>query len=128
MPNVLAIDFDGVIMRRQSGDNLEAADFIRAGYRREMPKRFALKAETIPGTAEALSKLADDWTLTLHTCRARHEWGAESGREYLRRRNLLNYFESITPIKPHAAAYIDDHAHRFTTWANVLETFSEAKQ
>jgi hypothetical protein len=127
MPH-LAIDFDGVIMRRSARDNLDQADFIRAGYRRQMPKRYDLKAPLIPGAGDALEVLARDWSLILHTCRARKSWGTDSVAAYLRKRGLLEHFQDITPIKPEAVGYIDDRAHHFTTWANVLETYGEGKE
>ncbi len=118
MANILAIDFDGVIMRRQG------ASIYGRTRRGQWRRSFVppLSAAT-PGAADAIHALAQDWQLVCHSCRGQSPQGIEGISAWLEERNLLDYFDDVTARKPLATAYIDDRAHKFSTWADVLKTF-----
>ncbi len=118
MSNILAIDFDGVIMRRRLGPII--------GRRRRV--FVPPSSESMPGAAEALKVLAQDWQLVCHSCRGQSLQGVYGVERWLKDRGLDELFENITCEKPLATAYIDDKAHPFTTWDEVLDTFGGGTQ
>tara|TARA_R110000824_G_scaffold113301_1_gene262983 strand:+ start:301 stop:669 length:369 start_codon:yes stop_codon:yes gene_type:complete len=118
MSNILAIDFDGVIMRRQGSSIYGRSK--RGQWRRAFVPPLS---SAMPGAADAIKLLAQDWQLICHSCRGQSPQGIEGIEAWLDARNLLEHFDAVTARKPLASAYIDDRAYRFSTWADVLENF-----
>ena len=112
MANLLAIDFDGVLHRPTRA---------RSGFTPPVGR-------PVTGAARAVRALSSDWRLVVHTCRAASPEGREGVLRWLAARQLDDLFEDVTDTKPIATAYIDDRAIRFTSWADVLNTFDEGRR
>ena len=92
--NTIAVDFDGVIMRRD-------------GTHRP-----------IKGAREGLNKLKrKGYTVAIHSTRALSQKGEDFIRRWLESHHMP--FDDVTSRKVHAKTYIDDKAEHFTSWADV---------
>ncbi len=90
----IAVDFDGVIMRRDGS---------------HMP---------IKGAREGLNKLKrQGYDIAIHSTRALSNQGQEWIRAWMRRNAMP--FDDITSRKVEADVYLDDKAQRFTDWTRV---------
>ena len=103
--NVLAIDFDGVIIREGSG------------FTRER-----LENRPVSGSILAIEKLkAEGWKIVIHSCRARDPEGKAQIINWLTRFGLYDKNLEITSQKPWAKYYIDDRAIEFVNWDSVMK-------
>lgn len=109
--NHLAIDFDGVVHGNSKG--------FHDG---------TVYDEPIPGSIEAIKKLANQYTLVLFTAKVKPDRPLVNGKtgeeliwEWLDRYEISSYIDSITCEKPRAVAYIDDKGYRFSNWDDTLE-------
>ena len=114
MVNV-GIDFDGVIHKCSKG--------YYDGTIYDSP---------VEGAKEALSKLAEKYTVIIYTCKARHDRGLVNGRtgtdlvwEWLQKHDLAKYVCKVTAEKPRAKFYIDDKAFRFENWSDTFKLIKE---
>ena len=107
MSNRLAIDFDGVLMKKVPARKKPAG----------------LIGDPMPGALEALRALAPLWELVVFTCRADSIVGRIGVEDWLKRHDVLELISYITNEKPIATAYIDDRGVCFTHWGKILEEF-----
>ena len=114
----VGIDFDGVIHKNSKG--------YYDGTIYDVP---------IDGTAAALEKLADNYTLIVYTCKAKSDRGLVNGKtgtelvwEWLKKYDLAKFVSKVTAEKPRAVFYIDDKAIRFDgSWDNLFEATTALK-
>ena len=95
-PQIIAIDFDGVI-----NDNKHPLPGKKMG-------------PPMPGAVEALQALATRYQIYIHTLRASHQDNPQYIVDWCHHYEIP--FTRITAQKPDAVAYIDDKALRFTSW------------
>ena len=103
----LAVDFDGVIHRNK--------DTWRG--------RASIKDIPVAGAVEALASLREEYTIIVHTCRARSEAGTQAVRQWLDKHGIE--VDDVTALKPGADVYLDDKAVRFN--GNWVDSLSEVK-
>lgn len=92
----IAVDFDGVIHSYTS-------PWVNAETIPDPP---------VPGSIEALRRLACDFDVVIFTTRGCSVDGREAVDAYLRQYGFTDY-AAITAEKPPALIYIDDRAYRF---------------
>jgi 2'-5' RNA ligase len=99
--SVLFIDFDGTIAK---------------------DKEFPDIGEPEKGVKEALEKLKElGYTITIYSCRANEEEGADQIKEYMEKHDLP-YDEIYSGEKPHFHSIIDNKAIRFdNNWDEVVK-------
>ena len=108
--NLLAIDFDGVIMKAGAG----------------MASRSRLADQPpVDGAIAGVRALAVEWPIVIFSARAVTDRGLVQIWQWLRRHGLADAVIDVTATKPMATAYIDDRAYRFDGWPGVLETFTD---
>ena len=86
----------------------------------------------LPGVEAALKRIASQYTIIIHTCKARADRGLVNGKtgieliwKWLHAHNLAQYVSKVTAEKPRARCYIDDKGLRFTDWENMLKALEE---
>lgn len=84
----------------------------------------------IPGAADALKHLAQNYEIIIFTAKAKHDRPLIDGKtgsdlvwDWLRKHDLAQYVKQVTAEKPRAKVYIDDKAIRFTDWDSTLKQF-----
>ena len=108
----LAIDFDGVIHKNSKG--------YYDG---------TIYDDPIPGSKEALRDLSAQYTIILHTCKAKPDRGLVNGKtgtemiwDWLEKHDMADYVSKITSEKPRAVCYIDDKAIAFDgNWQTAID-------
>ena len=108
--NLLAIDFDGVIMQKGAGSSSRIDSCDRP---------------PVDGAIEGMRALAAEWPLVVHSCRATSDRGVMQVWQWLKRHKLGDAVQDVTATKPIATAYIDDRAVRFTSWQAIRDTYTE---
>jgi len=109
----IAIDFDGVI-------HLYSRGFQGLHNAYDIPT---------PGTREALDKLKEKgYRLIIVSSRP-----IPAIESWLKKNNMLHYFDDVTNTKHPAKYYIDDHAIRFPrgqegAWKSVLQLIADDSQ
>lgn len=101
-PDVIAIDFDGVINSYSSG-------FVSIDNIPDPP---------VPGSIDFLRRLhMEDFKIVIFSTRCSSSFGISAIIEYLRKHgleeNILNNIK-LSPNKPRAKLYIDDHGYQFS--------------
>jgi phosphoheptose isomerase len=106
----ISVDFDGVIHKCSKG--------YHDG---------TIYDDPVEGTAEALKKLSEKYTVIVHTCKAKSDRGLVNGKtgtelvwEWLENHDLAQYVSKVSAEKPRAVAYIDDKSIRFENWDKCL--------
>lgn len=106
----IAIDFDGVIHNNDKG--------YHDG---------TIYGELIDGTEKALQWLHEQFVIIIYTTKARKDRPKVNGKtgeeliwEYLNKKNIAQYIDSVTAEKPPAFLYIDDKGWRFTNWIELI--------
>ena len=106
----IGIDFDGVIHKCSKGfyDGTVYDDPIEGSY-------------------EALEKLSKEYTIIIHTAKAKPDRGLVNGKtgtelvwEWLEKFNMAQFVSKVTAEKPRAVCYIDDKAIGFTSWNKCI--------
>lgn len=108
----VGIDFDGVIHKCSKG--------YYDG---------TIYDDPVDGVHEALEKISSQYTIIVHTCKARADRGLVNGKtgvelvwEWLKNHDLAKFINKVTAEKPRAAFYIDDKAINFKNWNECLDT------
>lgn len=119
MKRIIAVDFDGVINSRGFYDS----NVPREGANLNVPVTFALEG--------LLYLIKKDFKVVIFTTRTdfheiknwfRNVWEAHTE---LNKEELGQLLEiEITNLKPHAVAFIDDRAIRFTNWVDIIKYFT----
>jgi phosphoheptose isomerase len=111
----IGIDFDGVIHKNSKG--------YYDG---------TIYDDPIEGSHEALSKLSQEHTIIIYSCKAKPDRGLINGKtgteliwEWLKKHNMAQFVSKVTAEKPRARYYIDDKAIRFTDWESAFEQIGE---
>lgn len=107
--NNLAIDFDGVIHEFKGwGDG-------------------TCYGEPLQGSLEAIKTLSQQYKIIIFTAKAKPnrplvngKTGTELVWEWLKKHNVDQYIDEVTPEKPRACLYIDDKGYRFENWDSTL--------
>tara|TARA_R110000824_G_scaffold16307_3_gene67771 strand:+ start:3487 stop:4458 length:972 start_codon:yes stop_codon:yes gene_type:complete len=110
----ISVDFDGVIHKCSKG--------YHDG---------TIYDDPVEGVKEALKKLAEKYTVIIHTCKARADRGLVNGKTgtelvwaWLEENDLSQYISKVSAEKPRAVAYIDDKSVKFDNWDNCLESLN----
>jgi hypothetical protein len=112
MANILAIDFDGVIMSKLKF----SAKFMGQNLKPVIGK-------PLPGAVDGVKALAQEWQIVVFSARAGSVLGKAQIENWLERYGLTDSVVDVTDRKPIATAYIDDRAFRFESWPEVLAEF-----
>lgn len=107
---VIAVDFDGVVHDCHKG--------FHDG---------TLYGEPLPDSLESIRELSKDYTVIIHTVRARSDrppinglTGTEQVWEWLRKNKIDDCVKEVTSDKPRTFVYLDDKALRFENWKHSL--------
>jgi hypothetical protein len=111
----LAVDFDGVLHDDYKG----FADGTCYG-------------QPVDGAREALASLAAKYRIVVFTAKAKPsrplvggKTGVELIQEWLTKHGMQDFVAEVTSEKPRACLYIDDKAHRFTSWSSTLAAIED---
>lgn len=96
MKYTIAVDFDGVIH----------------SYSTPWKDHHIIPDQPVVGAIEWLNEIGKDFTVVIHTTRAKTELGMNAVSQYLTRHGC-KIFCKITSDKPPALIYLDDRAVRF---------------
>jgi len=112
MANILAIDFDGVLMSKLKF----SAKFMGQNLK-------PIVGKPLPGAVDGVKILAKEWQIVVFSARAASVFGKAQIENWLARHGLTDSVVDVTDRKPIATAYIDDRAFRFESWPEVLAEF-----
>jgi hypothetical protein len=83
--------------------------------------------DPIPGSLEAVKRLASKYKVIVYTAKARHDRPLVNGKtgvelvwEWLKEKGFSKYISEVTAEKPRVVFYIDDRAIRFTDWKQTI--------
>lgn len=111
----IGVDFDGVIHKCSKG--------YYDG---------TIYDEPVPGAHEALKTLSENYTVIVHSCKARSDRGLVNGKtgaeliwEWLEKHNLSQFVSKVTSEKPRAVCYIDDKSVQFNNWNSTISSLKD---
>tara|TARA_R110000824_G_scaffold4217_3_gene20066 strand:- start:8599 stop:9576 length:978 start_codon:yes stop_codon:yes gene_type:complete len=107
----IGVDFDGVIHKCSKG--------YYDG---------TIYDEPIEGAYEALEKISQQYTIIMHTAKAKPDRGLVNGKtgtelvwEWLEKYDMAKFVSKVTSEKPRAVCYIDDKGVEFYSWDDCLD-------
>lgn len=100
----IAVDFDGVIH----------------SYTTKWVDAATVPDPPVPGVIEWMNTMLDEFTIVIHTTRAKELEGRVAVRKFLKKHGFKDDEALITAEKPAALLYIDDRGFRFDGDASHL--------